>query len=432
LRSLVLSIATNVPEVTVQEKGFIGASASLNVDLDPLNPSDNLYPFNITASLTITGSLVFDFWSKDDTHFVVNNIPLLGDVGFINPPDYTDNTPIHIIPGIQDPIGNAEFVKDHDLVFTFNGWHDFSAHFDPFSGMMLASSVADGTGGADSLTAAELTPFFDTALGLWRAAGIDPARLSALSGAKLEVADLPGAHLGLTDQEMQTIWIDGDAAGHGWFMDDSPASAGALGPTAGEMDLLTVVTHEVGHLLGYDDNESDNIMETVLAPGTRIMPTDQFVSGQNATETVTAEPGVENFSMSAGVLQDMSAPAATGAAPMSVLPFGLVERLFGQALIDEAIDGNMVVALASLRGAPSDSLNEPNRNLQSASANETGQAGGGLFDYLVAGSGDGWGGRLADLLDASVAGTIVSDSLALAGDGGIGAAFAGGFHNDAT
>ena len=63
-----------------------------------------------------------------------------------------------------------------------------------------------------------------------------------------------------------TIYLDSDAAGHGWFVDPTPAtdaeftqlgSSGelqAVDPQAVDrIDLLTVVEHELGHVAGLGD-----------------------------------------------------------------------------------------------------------------------------------------------------------------------------------
>ncbi len=123
-----------VPIITAEEKDFREFSVDLLLELDPTNPGATFYPFDLEFTPKLTGKLVFDVWSPDDTEFVVDlSVLLLGDVGLINHPDYSENSPFHIIPGLfEDPVGNAIFVNDHDLVYTFDGWHHFSDHFDPF------------------------------------------------------------------------------------------------------------------------------------------------------------------------------------------------------------------------------------------------------------------------------------------------------------
>ena len=65
---------------------------------------------------------------------------------------------------------------------------------------------------------------------------------------------------------IHTITVDPTAAGNGWFVDPTPAESSEFfhraGPTvravagsaaAGRMDLVTVIAHELGHVLGRDD-----------------------------------------------------------------------------------------------------------------------------------------------------------------------------------
>lgn len=107
--------------------------------------------------------------------------------------------------------------------------------------------------------------------------------------------------------------LDRDAAGHGWFVDGTPAEneefrrqrgqeglaarAGSL--AEGRMDLLTVVSHEVGHLLGFAhvDNLSSaaRLMGNTLATGIQAQPSAQ---GTRLRQT-TGHPAVAGESRTA-------------------------------------------------------------------------------------------------------------------------------------
>jgi hypothetical protein len=101
-----------------------------------------------------------------------------------------------------------------------------------------------------------------------------------LQSVTFQIADLPGTLLG---QALgRTILIDRDAAGFGWFVDRTPwadeeysgfSTTGGLlavagGPADQRMDLLTVVMHELGHMLGYDHSDT-GLMQPTLAAGVR-------------------------------------------------------------------------------------------------------------------------------------------------------------------
>jgi hypothetical protein len=73
-----------------------------------------------------------------------------------------------------------------------------------------------------------------------------------------------------------TIYLDDKAAGWGWFVDPTPweDSEFTTPGNQGEqhrMDLLTVLEHELGHLLGFD-HQATGVMEDTLATGARRVP----------------------------------------------------------------------------------------------------------------------------------------------------------------
>jgi uncharacterized delta-60 repeat protein len=117
-----------------------------------------------------------------------------------------------------------------------------------------------------------LAPLVDQAFARWQAAGVDTSRLH---GIDVRIADLGGTTLGLASGH--TIWLDDNAAGWGWFVDQTPGDdAEFLTPgSQGEqhrIDLLTVLEHEVGHLLGFAHTNGGVMAETLL-PGARLHPT---------------------------------------------------------------------------------------------------------------------------------------------------------------
>jgi hypothetical protein len=125
-------------------------------------------------------------------------------------------------------------------------------------------------GGAPPLGLQEVRPLFDEAVARWSVALGDPAAVERLQAVRVEILNLPGATLGLASGAV--VFLDADGAGHGWFIDPTPwddsefAPARAGGPAAGRADLLTVMAHELGHILGLDDDpEADPFTGTVMA-----------------------------------------------------------------------------------------------------------------------------------------------------------------------
>jgi hypothetical protein len=146
--------------------------------------------------------------------------------------------------------------------------------------LMAASSPAVPVRG--TLRAGAVAPLLSEAIHRWHAAGADT---SGLAGVGVQIGQLGGRTLGVASGH--TIWLDDNAAGWGWFVDRTPRgdSEFSLRGDQGErnrMDLLTVLEHEVGHLLGYEHQQGDLMAQTLTA-GTRRTPGSIFAQDQPAT-----------------------------------------------------------------------------------------------------------------------------------------------------
>jgi hypothetical protein len=125
-------------------------------------------------------------------------------------------------------------------------------------------------------TAAIRTGWSTEAIGWWAATGLTEQQQAALARVEFRVEDLDAQRaLGLAGS--RTVLIDDDASGYGWNVFSRPLFAGGgqrqdglASPTAG-YDLLSVVTHELGHVLGYGDldplYEPNHVMTGLLEPG---------------------------------------------------------------------------------------------------------------------------------------------------------------------
>src|SRR5436190_15205021 len=126
--------------------------------------------------------------------------------------------------------------------------------------------------------------------------------LLSTSGGVRASSLIPG-EMHLTQAELDFL----DSAGHGWFVDPTSSdsfeffhAANAAGTdlftdpaaAAGHLDLLTALSHEMGHVLGLDDSTSPGaaagLMHVNLADGERRIPDATDVAQAN-TLTPTAQ-----------------------------------------------------------------------------------------------------------------------------------------------
>ncbi len=127
------------------------------------------------------------------------------------------------------------------------------------------------------------------ALNLWSSqpeTAFGVGTLDPRNNVRIIVDDLPGDLLGLASPSTHTIWIDNNAAGHGWSIDADLETYDAehlaahslhawTGHDDGRFDALSVVLHELGHLAGltHDDHDVNQmLMSETLPANVRRLP----------------------------------------------------------------------------------------------------------------------------------------------------------------
>ena len=212
-------------------------------------------------------------------------------MGLIAPPNLTVSLPI--TPSIR--AANGTLWDDLDII-TFDasengGLLQISLTNTGADGWIIADAIrvaAPGMLQVDSPIGAPVTttvndsriePLLDQAFDYF--ISLDASNAARLQGVEVYVRDLSPNVLGLGSFAAPQIWLDDNAAGHGWRLTPGGASAGAT--STGQVDLLSVLTHELGHVLGYPDvdplSSPGDLMAGRLAVGESRVPYGVLDSG---------------------------------------------------------------------------------------------------------------------------------------------------------
>jgi hypothetical protein len=131
---------------------------------------------------------------------------------------------------------------------------------------------------AGGLSEAQVQAVLPEAITAWQAAGLDPAGVQVLRQVQVQIANLGTNILGLEDPGL--IRLNRTAAGQGWDV------------AGGSISLLTVLEHELGHVVGRTDNAvPGDLLNVTLAPGVLRAPTPADVA-QTAPLTNAAEVAI--------------------------------------------------------------------------------------------------------------------------------------------
>jgi len=148
--------------------------------------------------------------------------------------------------------------------------------------LLTAASVPSIANSA-TIAGSQLAPIVDAAYANWaRALGTSAAALKSKVNLSFAVADLGDSTL--AELAGNSVIIDDNAAGNGWYVDATPKTSTEFRRKAGILvartaaaaqgvDLLTTVMHEIGHALGLSHSAVESsLMNDTLGIGTRKLP----------------------------------------------------------------------------------------------------------------------------------------------------------------
>jgi hypothetical protein len=225
---------------------------------------------------------------------------------------------------------------------------------DPGAQPALADAREAATAIDRTLTYDELNPIAAEAIRRWTVTAEHAVSLHEVS---FVIADLAGSTLGLAVDRF--VLIDQTAAGYGWFADLTPALdeefdhdaegvlvAGAGSPAYGRVDLLTVVMHELGHVLDLEHTDEEeghdhDLMGATLGTGVRLLP-EHHDHADQASEILTTAAATE----AATGHSSFSEAAPPAASPRAELSIGL-------PLLETPLGGTFTISTVERPGARS-------------------------------------------------------------------------------
>jgi streptogramin lyase len=291
----------------------------------------SLAPLNGSSS-TITGdgyySLALDLDGSGHFATIKNFYRLLGDVNGDGIVNTTDTNVITAALGQTGALLNADVNGDGTVNAIDRTYAARSMNRQLTRGLPM--ELANGHvpfGQLAPIAVPDVQSLLPAALAAWQRAGLNAAGVKLLEQATVQVVSLPNGFLALTAGSQ--IRIDATAQGQGWFVDATPAAneefqlPGALpalaaspgGPAADRIDLLTVLIHEMGHMLGIGETDEvllpGHVTNEDLSPGVRELPVAADVPAAFLTATQSLGAAGDDVLFVAGTDRARSSPVAT-------------------------------------------------------------------------------------------------------------------------
>jgi Ca2+-binding RTX toxin-like protein len=291
------------------------ADAAPAIDLTSLNvTSSSIIDFSATFKTAGEGGFVYDQYSAEDFKYVTLSSGKIT-LGHRTPKGWFTDVTFNnaaIVTGTDYTLGltlknnsvsvllNNQLVlsKTYNALVTDGNFGLFSrsaaTSFDTVTfktddttlaqSLVAASAPAVQAEATSWLTYAQLDDIIAEAKDRWaESLGTNVIGQAALDQVTVQMVNFSDMTLGKTIGA--SVLIDLDAAGWGWFVDATPFNDVEFGlslssvektaletsPAFGRMDLLTVVMHEMGHVLGFADLDPNAgaLMSETLDAGTR-------------------------------------------------------------------------------------------------------------------------------------------------------------------